>query len=58
MGLEKLDLALSKEVDQLIESGRAKPAERIINGYVAPSGSKGPRYKVEDHDLELSLIHI
>lgn len=52
MGLDKLDNALSIEIEQLLESGRAKSPERIINGYVAPQGNKGPRYKVEGHEQE------
>ena len=52
MGLDKLDRALSIELSELQVSGRAKSPERIINGYVAPQGNIGPRYKVEGHDQE------
>jgi glycine C-acetyltransferase len=52
MSLDKLDKALALEIRLLHESGRAKSPERIINGYVAPIGNKGPRYKVDGHDQE------
>jgi len=52
MALHKLDKALAIEISQLQKGGRAKSPERIINGYVAPQGNKGPRYKVQGHDQE------
>lgn len=44
MSIEKLDKALENEIGDLMAQGRAKAAERVITGYVPPSGKKGPRY--------------
>jgi glycine C-acetyltransferase len=52
MSLEKLNDALAREVADLEREGRAKAAERIITGYVAPLGGRGPRYRLQGSDLE------
>lgn len=52
MALDKLDIALEKEVEQLKAEGRAKMPERVLNGYIPPQGNKGPRYKIKGHDQE------
>ena len=44
MTLEHLDRALQTELDTLSTEGRAKQAERIITGYIPPTGVDGPRY--------------
>jgi glycine C-acetyltransferase len=44
MPLAKLNDALIKDVQALETEGRAKAPERIITGYVPPSGARGPRY--------------
>lgn len=44
MGIEKLEAALNKEVNDLIEEGRAKGKEDIIVGVKMAEGEKGPRY--------------
>ena len=44
MGIEKLEAALNKEVNDLIGEGRAKGKEDIIVGVKMPEGEKGPRY--------------
>jgi len=48
MSLDKLNDALTKEVADLEQAGRAKAPERIITGYVPPSGDRGPRYRLRD----------
>src|SRR5439155_1208901 len=44
MSLEKLNPSLINEVQALEKEGRAKAPERVITGYVPPSGAGGPRY--------------
>ncbi len=44
--MEKLDQSLAAEIQALNAQGRAKKPERIITGYVAPTGEKGPRYRL------------
>src|SRR5437868_1183809 len=44
MSLEKLNASLVNDVRALETDGRAKAPERVITGYVAPSGARGPRY--------------
>lgn len=46
MSLTRLDQSLMREVDALHREGRAKPPERVIVGYIPPTGSKGPRYRL------------
>ena len=52
MSTDKLDQALVGELDELKASGRAKSPERVISGYIAPTGEKGPRYKMAGSDQE------
>lgn len=52
MSLEKLNATLVKEVAALEHEGRAKAPERVIVGYVPPSGDRGPRYRLHDSDRE------
>ena len=44
MSLAQLDASLSEELAGLQDSGRTKPAERVIIGYLPASEGKGPRY--------------
>src|SRR5262245_59132106 len=44
MPLAKLNDALIGDVRALEAEGRAKAPERVITGYVPPSGGRGPRY--------------
>ena len=46
MSLEKLNATLVKEVAALHGEGRAKAPERVIAGYLAPAGERGPRYRL------------
>jgi glycine C-acetyltransferase len=50
MSLEKLNAALVAEVAKLTHEGRAKAAERVIVGYLPPSGTRGPRYRLRGSD--------
>jgi glycine C-acetyltransferase len=52
MSLEKLNASLVADVARLTEEGRAKAPERVIVGYVPPSGSRGPRYRLSGSDRE------
>ena len=52
MALDKINKTLEQEVKQLHEEGRAKMPERVIDGYVAPTGNKGPRYRIEGYNQE------
>jgi glycine C-acetyltransferase len=52
MSLEKLNAALMKDVQTLQDEGRAKAPERVIVGYVPPSGDRGPRYMLEGVDRQ------
>jgi glycine C-acetyltransferase len=47
MSLDKLNISLARDVADLEREGRAKAPERIINGYIAPAGGRGPRYRLE-----------
>ncbi len=47
MSLERLDQALTADVEALKAEGRAKAPERVIVGYVPPEGGRGPRYRLE-----------
>ncbi len=49
---ENLDRSLMQEVEALRAEGRAKDPERIIVGYMPPSGDKGPRYILKGVDRE------
>jgi glycine C-acetyltransferase len=52
MSLEKLNAALVADVEALKQEGRAKIPERVITGYVAPRGARGPRYVLEGGQCE------
>jgi glycine C-acetyltransferase len=52
MSLDTLNASLARDVADLEREGRAKAAERVINGYVPPSGRRGPRYRLEGSDGE------
>jgi glycine C-acetyltransferase len=52
MSIERLNVALVREVADLEREGRAKAPERIITGYVPPAGERGPRYRLRGHDGE------
>jgi glycine C-acetyltransferase len=52
MSLDKLDAALRADVARLASEGRAKAPERVIVGYVPPSGKRGPRYRLRGSDGE------
>jgi glycine C-acetyltransferase len=44
MPLDKLNAALTNDVQALEREGRAKAPERILTGYVPPRDGRGPRY--------------
>lgn len=46
MSLEKLNAALVAEVAVLESEGRAKAPERVIEAYLPPEGTRGPRYRL------------
>ena len=50
MSLDRLNPTLVRDVAKLEEEGRAKAPERVIVGYVPPSGSRGPRYRLEGNE--------
>ena len=52
MSLSKLNASLVADVAALREEGRAKAPERVIVGYVPPTGSRGPRYRLHGSDRE------
>jgi glycine C-acetyltransferase len=52
MSLDKLNAALVADVAALTAEGRAKAPERVIVGYVPPSGSRGPRYRLHGSDRD------
>ncbi len=52
MSLEKLTASLGSELGALQQEGRSKAPERIIVGYVAPSGARGPRYRLDGSDRD------
>ncbi len=47
MAVDRLDLALSRELTSLEEEGRSKRAERIISGIIPACDNTGPRYLLE-----------
>ncbi len=57
MALTELDRALAGELAALQEEGRAKPPERIITGYLPPSGARGPRYTIEGQSGEFIRLN-
>jgi len=50
MSLNKLNNALSQEVKELEESGRAKGEEKVITKVIRPKKGKGPRYLLEGYE--------
>jgi glycine C-acetyltransferase len=52
MPLEKLDRALALEIASLKGEGRAKPPERVIEGYIPAAGLRGPRYRLRGDPRE------
>ncbi len=50
MALDKINAVLEQEVQQLRAEGRAKLPERVINGYEAPQGDRGPRYRIAGYE--------
>lgn len=57
MSLEKLDAALVRELAALQQEGRTKPPERIITGYIPPSGERGPRYTMKGEEGEFIRLN-
>jgi glycine C-acetyltransferase len=57
MTTAKLDSSLQKELADLKKEGRAKSKERVINGYIPPSGDFGPRYKLLGNDNEFLRLN-
>ena len=49
MAIEKLNVALNNEVEELNTKGTAKGKEDIIVGVKKPEGNKGPRYLLKGH---------
>lgn len=47
MSMDRLNAALVADVEGLKAEGRAKAPERVITGYVAAEGGRGPRYRLE-----------
>ena len=52
MSLDKLNVSLARDVAALAHEGRAKPPERVIDGYVPASGARGPRYRLQGSSRE------
>lgn len=52
MTIKKLDQSLEKELTALKKEGRGKSEERVIQGYIPPTGDRGPRYKLLGSDNE------
>ncbi len=50
MSTQRLDKILAQELESMEKEGRCKPTERVITGYLAPDGSKGPRYQIKGKD--------
>jgi glycine C-acetyltransferase len=50
MALDKLNASLASELEGLEREGRSKAPERILVGYVPPSGARGPRYRLQGSD--------
>ncbi len=50
MSLDKLDSELNKELEIIKGEGRAKSPERVIVGYLPPSGDNGPRFMLKGSD--------
>jgi glycine C-acetyltransferase len=52
MSHKRLDKALEEELTGLKNEGRAKSPERIITGYLPPTGKRGPRYTLKGEDKQ------
>ncbi len=52
MSLNQLDHSLKQEIEALKAEGRAKAPERVIVGYIPPTGEKGPRYRLKGSGRE------
>jgi glycine C-acetyltransferase len=52
MSLQKLNAALVADVAGLEQEGRAKAPERVIVGYIPPSETRGPRYRLRGSDRD------
>ena len=52
MAHERLDSALSDELDDLRDSGTAKGAEAVITAVIPPRAGLGPRYRLADIDRD------
>jgi len=52
MSLARLDKALEQEINDLRTEGRAKPQERVIVGYIPPTGGHGPRYLLKSEETK------
>lgn len=50
MSLAQLNATLVREVADLQREGRAKAPERIVEAYVPPEGTRGPRYRLRGSD--------
>ncbi len=46
MSLARLNAGLTRDIEALHAEGRAKAPERVIVDYLAPTGDRGPRYKL------------
>jgi glycine C-acetyltransferase len=57
MPLDKLNASLAADVARLSDEGRAKAPERVIVGYVAPSGARGPRYRLAGSDRDFLRLN-
>ena len=57
MSTEKLDKSLEKELTALAKEGRTKSEERVIRGYIPPTGDRGPRYKLLGSDNEFMRLN-
>ena len=47
MSLAKLNASLLADIDKIKEEGRAKAPERVMAGWLPPSGDRGPRFRLE-----------
>lgn len=52
MSLERLNQGLEYELDNHAKEGRAKPPERVIDGYIPARDLWGPRYTLRGHSGE------
>jgi glycine C-acetyltransferase len=57
MSLDSLDRALSKEIADLQDTGRAKKPERVITGYNPSKNAYGPRYLLQGQDREFLRLN-